>query len=84
MTNKRNSVRIAHEAILLVLYVWNSCPILGAIISHSLAAVGCKFAFPINYLTNKHWELTFPLIAWNLIHKTLQHALPPFVKLPIF
>ena len=27
-------------------------------ISHSLIVVGRKFAFPIDYSTNKHWELT--------------------------
>jgi hypothetical protein len=58
MTNERNSVRIALEAILLLLYAWNSCPIPGTDISHSLIAVGREFAFPINYSTNKHWELT--------------------------
>jgi hypothetical protein len=27
-------------------------------ISRSLVAIGCEFAFPINYSKNKHWELT--------------------------
>jgi hypothetical protein len=58
MTNERDSVRIALEAILLLLYAWNSCPIPGTDISHSLVAVGREFAFPINYSINKHWELT--------------------------
>jgi hypothetical protein len=58
MTNKQDSVRIALEAILLLLYAWNSCPIPGTDISRSLNAVSREFAFPINYLTNKHWELT--------------------------
>jgi hypothetical protein len=58
MTNKRGSVRIALEAILLLLYAWNSCPIPGTDISHSLVAVGCEFAFPIDYSTNKHLALT--------------------------
>jgi hypothetical protein len=57
MTNKCNSVLIALEAILLLLYVWNSCPIPGPDISCSHVAVGGEFAFPINYSTNKHWEL---------------------------
>jgi hypothetical protein len=61
MTNERDSVRIALEAILLLLYAWNSCPIPGTDISRSLVAVGREFAFPIDYSTNKHWELTsFP------------------------
>ncbi len=58
MTNKRNSVRVALEAILLLLYAWNSRPIPGTDISRSLVAVGREFAFPIDYSTNKHWELT--------------------------
>jgi hypothetical protein len=58
MTNERNSVRIALEAILLLLYAWNSCPIPKTDISRSLVAIGCEFAFPIDYLTNKHWEFT--------------------------
>jgi hypothetical protein len=58
MTNGRDSVRIALKAILLLLYAWNSCPIPGMDISRSLVAVGHDFAFPIDYSTNKHWELT--------------------------
>jgi hypothetical protein len=61
MTNERNSVRVAHKVILLLLYVWNSCPIPGTNISHSLVAAGRKFAFPIDKLTNKHWESTSSL-----------------------
>jgi hypothetical protein len=58
MTNERDSVHIALEAILLLLYAWNSCPIPGTDISRSLDAVGREFAFLIDYSTNKHWELT--------------------------
>ena len=48
MTNERDSVRIALETILLLLYAWNSCPIPGTDISRSLVAAGCEFAFPID------------------------------------
>jgi hypothetical protein len=58
MTNEHDSVQIALEAILLLLYAWNSCPIPGTDISRSLVAVGREFTFPIDYSTNKHWELT--------------------------
>jgi hypothetical protein len=58
MTNERDSVRVALEAILFLLYAWNSCPIPGTDISGSLVAVGRESAFPIDYSTNKHWELT--------------------------
>ena len=57
MCNERDSVRIANEAILLLLYAWNSCPVPGTDISRSLVAVGHEFAFPIDYSSGKHWEL---------------------------
>jgi hypothetical protein len=58
MCNEQDLVRIASEAILLLLYAWNSCPVPGMDISCSLVAVGRKFAFPIDYSSGKHWELT--------------------------
>jgi hypothetical protein len=58
MCNEQDLVRIANEAILLLFYAWNLCPVPGIDISHSLVAVGHKFAFPINYSSRKHWELT--------------------------
>jgi hypothetical protein len=57
MTNERESIRVALEAILLLIYAWNSCPIPGTDISRSLVAVGREFAFPIDYSAGKHWEL---------------------------
>jgi hypothetical protein len=60
MTNEQDSIHVALEAILLLLYAWNSCPIPGTDIFQSLVAVGREFDFPINYSTNKHWELTSP------------------------
>jgi hypothetical protein len=58
MCNERDSVRVALEAILLLLYAWNSCPVPGMDISCSLVAVGHKFAFPIDFSSGKLWELT--------------------------
>ena len=58
MCNERNSVRVVLEAILLLLYAWNSCPVPGTDISRSLVAVGQEFAFPIDYYSGNHWELT--------------------------
>ena len=58
MTNERGSVRIAMEAILLLLYAWNSAPILGTNLSRCFFALGREFQFPINFLVDKHWELT--------------------------
>jgi hypothetical protein len=58
MCNERDLVRVALEAILLLLYAWNSCPVPGTDISQSLVAVGREFAFPIDLSSGKHWELT--------------------------
>jgi hypothetical protein len=57
MTNERGSIRVALEAILLLIYAWNSCTIPGTDILRSLVAVRREFAFPIDYLAGKHWEL---------------------------
>ncbi len=56
MCNERDSVRIANEAILLLLYAWNSCPVPGMDISRSLVAIGREFAFLIDYSSGKHWN----------------------------
>ena len=37
---------------------WNSCPVPRINIVWSLVAVGRKFAFPIDYSSGKHWQLT--------------------------
>jgi len=58
MTNERGLVRIAMEAILLLIYTWNSAPIPGTDLSHSFVAVGREFQFPIDFSAYKHWELT--------------------------
>ena len=58
MTNERDSVRVAMEAILLLLYAWTSAPIPGTDLSRSFVALGREFQFPIDFSTNKHFELT--------------------------
>ena len=60
MCNERDTVRVALESLLLLLYAWNSCPVPGTDISHSLEVVGREFAFLIDYFSGKHWQLT----AW--------------------
>jgi hypothetical protein len=55
MTNKRDSVRVAIEAILLLLHGWNSAPIP---ISRGFVALGREFQFPIDFSADKHLELT--------------------------
>ena len=61
MMNKRDSVRVAMEAILLLLYAWNSATIPGTDLSRSFVALGREFQFPINFSTNTHFELTSTL-----------------------
>jgi hypothetical protein len=58
MTNERDSIRTALEAILLLIYAWNSCPVPGTNISRSLVAVGREFSFLINFSAGTHAELT--------------------------
>ncbi len=57
MVNKRDSPCIILEAILLLIYAWNSCPVPGTDISRSLVTVGHKFQFPIDFSSGKHIEL---------------------------
>jgi hypothetical protein len=58
MTNERDSVRVAMEAILLLLYAWNSSPIPRTDISRCFVALGREFQFPIDFSADKHLELT--------------------------
>ncbi len=58
MTNEWGTVRIAMEANLFLLYAWNSAPVSGTNLSHCFIALGREFQFPIDFSTNKHWELT--------------------------
>jgi hypothetical protein len=58
MCNECNSVCVPLEAILLLLYAWNSCPVTGTDISCSFVAAGHEFAFPIDFSSGKHWEST--------------------------
>jgi hypothetical protein len=69
--NKRNSTRVALEAILLLIYAWNSCPIPGTDISLCMVAVSCEFAFPINFSTSKHAKLYSLPGTVELYSKTL-------------
>jgi hypothetical protein len=57
MMNERNSTHIALEAILLLIYAWNLCPVPSTDISWSMVAIGHKFALPIDFSTGKHAKL---------------------------
>jgi hypothetical protein len=82
ITNERDSVRVALEAILLLLYAWNSfpIPIPSTDISRSLVAVGREFAFPIDYSTNKHREPTSSPISVESYSKDLATRLSALRK----
>ncbi len=58
MCNERDTVRVALESLFLLLYAWNSCPVPKTDILQSLVAVWGELAFPINYYSGKHWQLT--------------------------
>ena len=54
MRNKRDSTRIALEAILLLIYAWNSCPSQAwTFFEVSMIALGHEFTFPINFSTGR-------------------------------
>jgi hypothetical protein len=83
MTNERDTIQVALEALLLLLYAWNSCPVPGMDISCSLVAVGHKFAFPIDYLRSKHWELTSALATVDKYSKQLAEHLTTCRKIAL-
>jgi hypothetical protein len=59
MTNESNSVRDATEAILLLIYAWNSArPVLGTDLPRSLIITGSVFSFPLDFAVQKHLDLT--------------------------
>jgi hypothetical protein len=58
MTNERESVRVSSEALLLLIYAWNSAPVPGTDLPRSLIVTGRIFAFPIDFSAAKHLELT--------------------------
>jgi hypothetical protein len=77
MTNERNSVRVA---LLLLLYAWDSCPVPGTDISCSLVAVGRKFAFPVNFSTGMHQELTSSFTTIESYSRNLSKHLAAYCK----
>ncbi len=82
MCNKRDSDQVALEAILFLLYAWNSCTAPGTDISHSLVVVGREFAFPIDFSSGKHWELTSSASTVVSYSKELAIACQHAVRFP--
>jgi hypothetical protein len=74
MTNKRDSIQIPLEAILLLIYAWNSCPVLGTDISRSLVAVRHEFSFPIDFSAGTTRSLRLHLVPLLPILATLLSA----------
>jgi hypothetical protein len=83
MTNERDTVWVALEALLLLLYAWNLCPVPGTDISRSLVAVGREFAFPIDYSCSKHWELTSSSAMVDTYSKQLAERLTACRNIPM-
>ena len=50
----QGSTMIGCKTILLLIYAWNSAPVMGTDLSRSLLTVGREFRFPIDISTNKH------------------------------
>ncbi len=84
MCNECDSNRVALEAILLLIYAWNACPVPGMDISRSMIAVGPKFAFPINFSSGKHAELYSAPGSVVSYSKALHHALMRAARLPCY
>ena len=56
--SERGNNCVALEGILMSLYAWNSAPVVGTEISHSLLVNGREFNFPIDFSTENHQILT--------------------------
>ncbi len=76
MMNKQDLVWVAMEAILLLLYAWNSTLIPCTHLSHCFVALCQEFWFLINFATNKHFELMST-------PSTNQFEFPRFGHLPV-
>jgi hypothetical protein len=83
MTKERDIIQVALEALLLLLYAWNLCPVPGTDLSRSLVAVGRKFAFPIDYSRSKHWELTSSPATVDMYSKQLAERLTACCKIAL-
>ncbi len=81
MCNERDTVQVALESLLLLLYAWNSCPVPGTDISHSLEVVGREFAFLIDYFSGKHWQLTSSPATVESYSKQLANCLSACCKI---
>ena len=56
--NERGKNCVALEVILMSMYAWNSAPVVGTDISHSLLVNGQGFNFPVDFSTEQYQILT--------------------------
>jgi hypothetical protein len=84
MCNKRDSNWVTLEAILLLIYAWNSCPVPGTDICPSLVAVGREFAFPIDFSAEKQPSCIRPPAPSCRISKSLHHASTHAARSPCY
>ena len=76
MANEHGTVQITMEAIILLLYTWNSAPIPGTNLSRCFIALGQEFQFLIDFSTNKYWELTStPASVQSYAHDLATHLI---------
>ena len=55
---ERGTPAISREAVLMLLYAWNACPVPLTDITRSMIVTGREFAFPIDFSHEKAVELT--------------------------
>jgi hypothetical protein len=74
MTIKDDSVCVALDAILLLLYKWNSCPIPGTDIYHSLVVIGCEFTAVGTNIFPSVWNHILETSPHTFLHITRSHT----------
>ena len=80
-THEQGSVRIALEAILLLIYTWNSSLIPGTDLSRSLVTVGREIAFLIDFSTDKHFKFTLSPSKVKTYARTQSNLMEVYQKL---
>ena len=67
IANKRGTYAVSRESVLMLVYAWNSAPILLTDINRAMVVTGRNFSFPINFSAEKavwltgsrHWADSF-------------------------
>ncbi len=82
MSNKCGSIQVAMEAILLLLYAWNSAPIPGTDLSRCFVALGQEFQFPVDFSSNNTGNSLQFRPQSNRIRGSLPNIFKPCRRLP--